>query len=158
MMIETPDPQGTADALLSDGLEPEGQPEPTRRRPGRPRGSRSRKRRAGEPKAQATTDPQTGFELAGEPTEAEVQAMEVLGGTLWSFVAVRITGLSELEVKERHQLAVAMVPVFRKYASAFGNYEAEFTLLVIAGGLVMAHLPRAAEASSAEVVDDEPGR
>lgn len=131
-----PDPEGKAATLLAEG------PAAPRRGRGRPKGSGKR----------ATQAPPPEVEL-GPPTEAEIQAMTVLGMVVWSLVAVRIGGLSELEDEERRQLGMAMVPVFRKYASILGGYEAEFGLLVVAGGLVLAHWPK--PPSQAEVVEEE---
>jgi hypothetical protein len=92
-------------------------------------------------------------------TEEEIQAMAVLGSIVWSLVAVRVARMTELDERERHALGSAMVPVFRKYSNLLGGFEAEFTLLVVAGGLVLSHLPEPkSEASSATVIEDDKRR
>ena len=129
-----PDPEGKAAELLGDKAGPS-----PKRGPGRPKGSWGGARpAASNGRRKKPLEPEVDL---GPPTEAEVQAMGVLGGVLWGLFAVRMAKLTDLDAQERMQLGTAMVPVFRKYAALFGGWEAELTLLIVAGGLVMAHLP-----------------
>jgi len=130
-----PDPEGKAAELLGEKAGPV-----PKRGPGRPKGSWGGAR----PGAGKRKPPEPEVDL-GPPTEAEVQAMAVLGGVLWGLFAIRMAKLTDLDLQERAQLGTAMVPVFRKYAALFGGWEAELTLLIVAGGLIMAHLPEKSE-------------
>jgi len=133
-----PDPEGKAQELLA-------QEKPTKGKRGGARPGAGRK--AGKTAEPPPVDP-------GPPSEAEIQSMTVLFGIVWGLLAVRVGGLTDLDEMERRSLGTAAVPVFRKYANLLGGFEAEFTFIIVAGGLVMAHLPPKQE-DDAFVVDEQ---
>ena len=127
-----PDPEGKAADLLDQDA---------------PRGrDRKRKRRGtgrppGRPRKTPAADP------AGEPaapvvTAEHVQAMTIMMGTLWDLIGTRVAKLEPLNDEESYRLGAATAPVFVKYAGLLGDWSAEFTLLVVLGGLITAKLPK----------------
>lgn len=131
------DPDGKAAELLEEGAAA-----PRRGRRGGARAGAGRKKSAA-PRAAAS-----GEESAVDPgpiTEAEIEAMSGLFGTLWTLALVKGMNFEELDPNERRALGNAAVPVFRKYAGLLGGFEAEFTLIIVVGGLVVAKMPRSEE-------------
>lgn len=133
------DPEGKAAELL-DGGGRSGQGHGGKRKgAGRKPGAATGKRRgaAGTPAGGESSD----GSVAPPPiTEEEIKAMAILGNTVWVLIG-KATGLKPLEPEEQHTLGSVMVPVFRKYASILGGWEAEVAFVIVLGGLVATHLP-----------------
>jgi hypothetical protein len=148
---EGADLQGAIDELRS--ARADDKPKRGGRRPGagRPRGARTRNRAEG---ARPGAPEPSAFDTS-PPTEAEIQVMSRLGSVLW-LVAGKIVprGLTPLEDGEKRELGEAIVPLWRKYASALAGWEPEAGFVVCFGGLVMGHVKPAAPAEEIETAAD----
>jgi hypothetical protein len=137
--------------------------EEIKRGPGRPKGSKTRKRST-PLKSKPEPEDDDAERPPYAPDPASIALCVILGNTLWNMSRI-ISHHRALTEEEQQGLGSAMDPVFYKYLPALENWKSELTLVMCIWGLWQATTPepeKAPEASakpsasSATVLEESP--